>query len=140
MAKSLHQIAMNKITSKLSHYTLNGAQGISIEFLELWPIVASSHIFGPSMSQQKIMFNCDNQSVVHILNKRSSKIPRIMDLVRSLVATSMKHNFLLRACHLSSKANLECDLLTRNRVAAFLQIGSDTDKIPCAIPSPLTML
>jgi hypothetical protein len=123
-----------------NHYTLNGQEGISIEFLEMWPIVASAHIFGHSMTRQKIMFNCDNQSVVHILNKRSSKIPRIMGLVRSLVAASMKHNFLLRARHLSSKANLECDLLSRNRVAAFLQIRPDADRAPCMIPPQLTRL
>ena len=97
-------------------------------------------MFGPELARKRVMFQCDNLAIVHVLNKRSSKIPRIMDLVRSLVSVSMKYNFLLRARHLSSIENHECDLLSRNQVEAFLQIRPDAERTPCAIPAYLMRL
>ena len=56
-----------------------------ITFLELFPVVVALCIWGEHLKIKKIIFNIDNQSVVHIINKKSSKYVRVMSLVRHLV-------------------------------------------------------
>ena len=56
-----------------------------ITFLELFPVVVALYIWGYQLKNKKIIFNIDNQSVVHIINQKSSKYVRVMSLVRHLV-------------------------------------------------------
>ena len=56
-----------------------------ITFLELFPVVVALCIWGEQLKNKKVIFNIDNQSVVHIINKKSSKSVRVMSLVRHLV-------------------------------------------------------
>jgi hypothetical protein len=52
-----------------------------ITFLELFRVVVALCIWGEQLKNKKIIFNIDNQSVVHIINKKSSKSVRVMSLV-----------------------------------------------------------
>ena len=45
---------------------------MSIAFKELYPIVVASMLWGHTWSRQRVRFNCDNISVVYILNKGRS--------------------------------------------------------------------
>ena len=63
-----------------------------------------------------------------------------MDLVRALVAVSMKFNFMMRSTHLSSQANINCDLISRNKVSEFLQLNPAADKTPSVIPNSMLLL
>ena len=44
-----------------------------ITLLEYFPILVSLYIWGESLRNKKVLFKCDNQSVVHILNTQTSK-------------------------------------------------------------------
>jgi hypothetical protein len=63
-----------------------------ITFLELFPVVVDIHLWGHQLENKKLMFNIDNKAVVTILNKKSSKSPRVMNLVRKLVLITLKYN------------------------------------------------
>lgn len=50
-------------------------QSTSIEYKELFPIVVAAHVWGSSWFRQVVLFHCDNESVVFILN---SQLPTII--------------------------------------------------------------
>jgi hypothetical protein len=53
---------------------------------------------GVQLKNKKIIFNIDNQSVVHIINKKSSKSVRVMSLVRHLVLSTLPRDGLVFRC------------------------------------------
>ena len=69
------------------------APGISIDWQELYAILVACSISGASWSQKRIIFWCDNQPVVHMLNTKRSKEPKIMVLIRELTLLTMQYNF-----------------------------------------------
>jgi hypothetical protein len=50
-----------------------------------------------SLKNKKFLFHSDNQAVVAILDKKTSKSERVMALVRNFVLFTLKHNILFRA-------------------------------------------
>ena len=99
---------------------LNQQQGISIEWQELFPIVACAiwHVH-PLLAGKRLQFLCDNLSVVSIINSGHSKTPRIMDLVRRLVLLSIQHNFAMRPRHVPGVSNEIADTLSRFQMQRF---------------------
>jgi hypothetical protein len=55
----------------------------------------------------------DNQSVVHIINKKSSKSVRVMSLVRHLVLSTLHYNIMIKALHIYGISNKIDDALSR---------------------------
>ena len=66
-----------------------------ITFLELFPVVISVHIGGIHLKNKRIILNVDNQAVVAIINKKSSKSNRVMTLVKSCFL-SLQYNIVLK--------------------------------------------
>ena len=122
------------------HMQLNKSRGISIEWQELFPIVAACAIWYPYFTGKRLQFWCDNDSVVTIINSGHSKAPRIMDLVRFLVLISMKHNFLVRAHRVPGVANKIADALSRFQVDRFGHVAPHANQYPCTIPPSLMTL
>ena len=94
------------------HLALSKDKGISIEWQERFPIVVACAIWYPHFAGKRLQFWCDNESVVTIINSGHSKVPRIMDLLRFLTLTSMKHKFFVRARHIPGVANDIADALS----------------------------
>jgi hypothetical protein len=57
----------------------------------------SKEFISESKCSMNILFHNDNQAVVAILNKKTSKSERVMALVRNFVLFTLKHNILSRA-------------------------------------------
>ena len=57
----------------------------SIQVLELYPILLLVATFAEKMGGSHIVFHTDNQAIVAVLNKQTSKCPRIMAILRPLV-------------------------------------------------------
>lgn len=70
-----------------------------ITFLKLVPIVLAIHAWGNQLTSKKIVFRVDNEALVAILNKKSSKSKRVMGLIRTLVLQSMLSAIQFKACH-----------------------------------------
>ena len=83
-----------------------------ITFLELFPVVVALCIWGEQLKNKKVIFNIDNQSVVHIINKKSSKSVRVMSLVRHLVLSTLQYNIMTKALHISGISNKIADALS----------------------------
>ena len=56
----------------------------SIEYKELFPIVAAAYVWGPFWTSKRVKFLSGNSSVVEILQSGTSRAPNIMVLVRYL--------------------------------------------------------
>ena len=112
-------------------------QSSSIEYKELFPIVVSAHIWGPSWFRQVVLFRCDNESVVYILNSRSSTAPNVMHLLRALLMKAATHNFFFTAQHIAGSDNKIPDALSRFNWQAFHRLAPHADRQPTVIPPHL---
>ena len=86
--------------------------GISIDWQELYAIVVACSICGKHWSRKRIIFHCDNQPVVEIINSKRSKSPTIMTLIRTLTSITLKHNFYFKALHVAGKLNPIADCIS----------------------------
>ncbi len=57
----------------------------NIAISELYLILLLVAMFGPHMARSEILFHCNNMTIVHILNKQTSKDKHIMPLLRPLI-------------------------------------------------------
>ncbi|XP_062567617.1 uncharacterized protein LOC134229845 [Saccostrea cucullata] len=70
---------------------------LHITILELFPIVLAMEMWGSQFQNHKILFLTDNEAVVAIINKTSSKDKTVMKLVRRLVLICLQNNILFKA-------------------------------------------
>ena len=115
-----------------------GTTGISIAWQELFALVVACHLWGSEFSNRRILFFCDNESVVNIVNSKRSRIPRVMDLLRHLTLLTLKHNFYVRVKHIEGKKNLVADALSRFQMDRFHVLAPHANQ--CASPVPPQLL
>jgi hypothetical protein len=108
-----------------------------ITFLELFPVVVALNIWGYYLRNKKIIFHVDNQAVVYIINKKLSRSPRVMPLVRKLVFACLEFNILLKSEHIPGYLNSLADSLSRCDFQKFRRLCPTADINPCAIPPHL---
>lgn len=108
-----------------------------ITYLELFPVVISLHIWGVHLKNKRIIFYVDNQAVVTIINKRTSKSNRVMSLMRNLVFSTLKYNIVLKAEHIPGKINTIADSLSRCDFQRFRHLCPEADQYKTAIPDHL---
>ena len=106
----------------------------NIAVLEFYPIVIAVQVWSKYFANKCIVFNTDNLSLVHVINKQTSKDKHIMFLLRLLVSTCLTFNIYFRAKHLTTKENVLCDYLSRSKVQQFLHMAPWADKDPVDIP------
>ena len=110
----------------------NGAY--SIAWKEMFPIVAAMEIWGQDLEGKQVIFNTDNMSVKHIVNKQTSQCPKIMSLVRHLVLTCLRFNILFKAVHVWTKHNVIADSLSRLQLHRFKLAAPHAEKEPSHLP------
>lgn len=110
---------------------------LHIQILELYPIMVAVHIYGHLMSNHSVTFMTDNEAVVAILNKMSSKDKTIMLLVRPLVLACLKHNIRFRSRHIPGRLNIQADLLSRLKVQEFKGLTPTAHPEPDQVPAHL---
>ena len=75
-------------------------QQLNIAWKELYAIVMAVHTWGSLWQHQKILFHCDNQTVVNIWEKGSTKSPDIMALVRLLYFCAARYHIYIFVCNI----------------------------------------
>ncbi|CAF2151045.1 unnamed protein product [Rotaria magnacalcarata] len=108
--------------------------------LELMPIVISAVLWGANWSRRRIIFYCDNQVLVYILNKRRSADSIIMMFIRRLALLSFKYNFHLMALPIAGTTNDIADAISRQQWARFHHLSHWADTFPCQIPNPAELI
>ena len=109
----------------------------NIAVLELYPIFALVHIFGPQLANSHVIFHSDNEAVVFILNNKTSKDPMIMKLLRPLVLVLMKQNIIFRSLHIPGVKNIVSDHLSRYQADASFLRHHALDASPTPVPATI---
>lgn len=68
---------------------------LSNALMEMYPIVIACLLWGNQWSRKRIIFFCDNEAVVNIINKGRSKVPFINLFVRRIAWVSVLGNFIV---------------------------------------------
>lgn len=105
-------------------------RNIDIKVLELYPIVLALSLWGSEIQNRCIVFNTDNETIMHVINKQTSKDPTIMQLVRPLVLACLKNNIQFRANFIPGIENGPCDCLSRLKLSEFQSITQDLGMDP----------
>jgi hypothetical protein len=111
-----------------------------ITFLEMIPIALSVFLWDRVFKRKKIAFHVDNLAVVTVLNSKSSKSPRVMNLLRFIVYRSMMGHFHMKAFHISSSNNCVADALSRGQFQKFKELPPEADTFPTAVPMEIWSL
>ena len=124
----------------LPQHQLAPNQDISIAWQELFPIYLACALWGSLWCNKHVRFSCDNLTVVSILNTKSSKTPRIMDLLRPIILLSLQHNFTLTAVHVAGLQNGTADSLSRFQMERFRELAPGASPTCYPIPEYLTLV
>ena len=87
---------------------------MSMAFREFYPIVVAAVLWSKYwIKKKRIVFHCDNESTVHIINKGRSKVQDIMKLMRKLTWLAATNNFTFSSKHIPGVKNVISDALSR---------------------------
>jgi len=106
-----------------------------ITFLELFPIVLAIILWGEQLCNRKLLLRCDNQAVVDIISRQTSRDQPCMSLVRELVLRCLQHNILIKARHIPGVDNTIADALSRLQVPLFRKLAPTADATMTPIPT-----
>ena len=112
----------------------------SIQWKELFAIVAAAYTWGHAWSGRRIRFYCDNEAIVLSWEHRRCKQPHIMALLRTLFLTAAANNYHVLIKHLPGCTNELADALSRKQFHRFFSLAPQADKTPTATPGILTTL
>ena len=99
----------------------------SIEFLELYTLVAAIVTWSERLANKRVAIFCDNTAVRDMVNGTTGKTgkcrncPSCMNLIRVIVTESLKWNFRIYVKHVKSNDNLLADNLSCLKFKDFRQ-------------------
>ena len=112
----------------------------SIEYLELYAVTVGVLLWIHKFKNRRVALFCDNMSVVFMINKTTSHCTRCMVLIRLIVLQGLIHNVRIFAQHVSTKANLLADNLSRMKKQEFFSNALKTKHVnhdPTPVPAEL---
>ena len=113
----------------------------SIEYLELYVVLVGVMLWLHKYKNMRVVLYCNNESVVYMVNKQTSKCKKCMVLIRLLALQCMVHNTRVYARYVKTKLNGRADALSRGRLDTFFTLSKKahqtTNKYPERIPSIL---
>ena len=109
---------------------LEYCKGFTIAWRELYSIVSASATWGPYLRSKRVLFHCDNEAVVQIIQKGSSRDADMMNLVRKLFYICVSNNFECSAVHIPGVRNEAADALSRLELDRFRSIRASADSNP----------
>ena len=109
----------------------------SIEYLELFAVTVAVLKRISRFQNKRIFLFCDNESVVHMLNKSSSTCKNCMVLIRMITLQGLLQNVRIYAKHVRSENNSLADALSRLKLSLFHKLGPHMDTYPEDIPEEI---
>ena len=91
----------------------------SIEYLELFGVVAGVLTWIHRFKNRRIILFCDNKSVVDMINQTTTSCRNCMVLIRILVFKGLIENVRIFARHIEGVKNVLADNLSRDRLDLF---------------------
>ena len=106
----------------------------NITTLELYPIVAAVLVWGEEWTNKSVCFYTDNEALVAIINKQTSRDHCVMTLIRKLVLTCLQLNVSFTARHIAGRDNTLADKLSRLQVTEFRALAPWSRILPTTVP------
>ena len=94
----------------------------------------------PTLAQHKVLFQCDNSSVVAALQKGSAKDKTVMHLLSCLWFFVAHYDIVLMPEHIAGVDNCTADHLSRNNMYNFFSINPQVSPIPTPVGPLLQQL
>lgn len=110
---------------------------VHINVKEFVPIVIALQVWGQQWSNSRLQFFCDNQAVVEVFNRSSSKDPLMLALLRYLMLFSLRFKLIFTATHLPGRPNVIADHLSRSQASADFLMQHNLDLQQQAIPAEI---
>ena len=107
-----------------------------ITLLELIPVVLAISTWGSQFSNKKLIMHVDNEALVSVINKQTSKSKNVMTLVRTLVLCLLQNNTTFRSEHVPGSSNKIADSISRKQWSRFRTLAPEADEFPTKIPTP----
>ncbi|XP_045172644.2 uncharacterized protein LOC123534449 [Mercenaria mercenaria] len=109
----------------------------NITFLELYPIVIAVILWGHLWKNHTLVFNTDNEALVSVISKQTSKENNVMFLIRKLVLCCLKQNIIFLARHIRSKDDSLADALSRFQIDRFKELAPHCKQTPTTLDPSL---
>ena len=90
-----------------------------ITWKELYAVVCAVNTWGHNWARKKILFHCDNNTVVSIWNKGSTRCREIMTLVRMLHFCAARYNMHVMITHITGTDNCIANAISRFQMDRF---------------------
>ncbi len=116
------------------------AKSRSIAWMEFFPIVVAIVLWSHVLRGKRIVLRSDNESVIAIINRQTSRCPLIMRLLRFFVLQCLKNNIAFRADHVPGDLNTIADALSRFQASRFRKAAPAADATPVQVPQFLWKL
>lgn len=110
-------------------------QETTIEFKELYAVVAACATWGHLWPRLRVQLHCDNKAVVDCIASGASRAPHLMPLLRCLMMIAAQMNFHVCAVHVPGRHNVIADALSRGRLQVFRRLVPDAHPLPDAVPT-----
>ena len=107
----------------------------SIQWKELFPIWVACLLWSKQFTGKRLLFHCDNMSVVNIWSTKSSRCPQVMVLLRKLFFLAATDHFTVDVSHIPGIDNHIADSLSRLQIPAFFNLAPDADPLPTPVPA-----
>ena len=112
---------------------------MDITWKELFAIVVAVDTWGfflvPPKTTKKILFHCDNQAVVDIWDRGSTRAPHTMGLVRLLYFCASYYNNNVCVTHVAGVRNDIADSPSRFQMDKFRKLVPRSEILPDRIPA-----
>ncbi len=95
------------------------------------------HIFAHTISNSKLLLHTDNETLVTILNKQSTKHAPPMVILREIVLTALRFNITFKSVHVLVVDNMLSDLHSHLLVDMLRSRAKNVDTNPKLIPDHL---
>lgn len=101
-----------------------------ITFLETVPVVLALCLRGNQLQFMKVLLRIDNEALVTLINKQTSKSKRLMQLVREFVLIVVVFGIIVRSLHITTHSNSVADSFSRKQWRRFRELVPDACQEP----------
>ena len=117
------------------------SQKPSIEFLELYALVASILTWSKYLTNCRIIVKCDNQAVIQMVNNLTLRCQQCMKLIRLLTLDGIITNRRVFVQYTESKKNCLPDALSRMQMTRFWRLApKDMKPLPDTIHTDIWLI
>ncbi len=110
---------------------------VSIAWLELYALTMAIMTWASFLTGKRVLMHCDNQSVVHMVNKQTSPASDCMFLICILVLEQMRNNFTIDTEYIRSEENEIANALSLLQLDWFWELHPSARPHPCLPPQSL---